>query len=81
MGSRRVFHTRSVKRVNRNPLRRIIREEPRCIGLHPDDDVGIAVVVEVLECGHEVRKKSDLFGPTNAYRRRCKRCGKEAPRG
>lgn len=29
---------------------------------------------EVLECGHEQRQKTDIYGPTNAYRRRCRQC-------
>ncbi len=30
---------------------------------------------EILECGHKVRQKTDIYGPTNAYRRRCRQCG------
>lgn len=29
---------------------------------------------EVLECGHVQIQKSDIYGPTNAYRRRCLGC-------
>ncbi|GGJ55572.1 hypothetical protein [Deinococcus roseus] len=29
---------------------------------------------EVLACGHLVRIKQDHYGPTNAKRRRCKKC-------
>lgn len=30
---------------------------------------------EYLECGHRVIQKSDIYGPTNATRRRCRKCG------
>ena len=29
---------------------------------------------EYLECGHRIKEKSDFYGPTNAYRRRCRKC-------
>lgn len=29
---------------------------------------------ELLECGHVVRIKRDIFGETNASRRRCRKC-------
>lgn len=31
-------------------------------------------MIEVLECGHQQSRKEDIYGPTNAYRRRCHRC-------
>ena len=31
-------------------------------------------VYEILECGHRVRERQDIFGPTNAYARRCRFC-------
>ena len=31
-------------------------------------------IMETLECGHVVAKKSDMFGETNAVRRRCRHC-------
>ena len=33
---------------------------------------------ETLECGHTIRRKQDLMDPTNAVRRRCWKCKKEA---
>lgn len=30
---------------------------------------------EWLECGHRVLQKTDIYGPTNAVRRRCRECG------
>lgn len=33
---------------------------------------------ETLECGHTILRKQDLMGPTNAARRRCRKCKKEA---
>lgn len=34
---------------------------------------------ELYECGHHAPRKQDIYGPTNAYRRRCHSCaaGKE----
>jgi hypothetical protein len=33
---------------------------------------------ETLECGHEYRRREDIAGPTNAQRRRCWRCARQA---
>lgn len=46
------------------PLRRVVAEGATEHG----------VPTETLECGHTIRRKSDLYGPTNAYRRRCRHC-------
>ncbi len=46
------------------PLRRIIDE---FVNEH-------GVECERLECGHVVHRKQDIYGPTNAYRRRCRHC-------
>lgn len=46
------------------PLRRIVSEGANEHG----------VATETLECGHTIRRKSDIYGPTNAYRRRCRHC-------
>lgn len=48
------------------PLRRIVDVKG-----HPSIP---GVLIEVYECGHERRQKTDMFGPTNAYRRRCRAC-------
>ena len=46
------------------PLRRVIGEKW--------DEHGIRF--EVYECGHQRLPKQDRMGPTNAYRRRCRKC-------
>lgn len=46
------------------PLRRVVSEGANEHG----------VATETLECGHTVRRKNDIYGPTNAYRRRCRFC-------
>jgi hypothetical protein len=46
------------------PLRRVVSEGANEHG----------VATETLECGHTIRRKSDIYGPTNAYRRRCRHC-------
>lgn len=52
-----------MQRTNR-PLRKIVSRYSDGVRL-----------IEVLECGHHVRQKQDIYGPTNAYRRRCRFCG------
>jgi hypothetical protein len=32
------------------------------------------VHTETLECGHTIHRKHDIYGYTNAYRRRCRHC-------
>lgn len=49
------------------PLRRIIGARRTSEGL----------TRELLECGHEIPEKSDLYGPTTAQRRRCRHCYRE----
>jgi hypothetical protein len=49
----------------RQPLRKIVDTKPGPYA---------GALVEVLECGHEQRQKSDIYGPTNAYARRCRQC-------
>ena len=51
-------------RQNRNPLRAIT-------GTHLNE---YGAIVEELACGHEQNQKHDHIGPTNAYRRRCRKC-------
>ncbi len=31
-------------------------------------------IIEVLECGHEQAERQDIYGATNAYRRKCRNC-------
>lgn len=50
--------------TERPPLRKIVRE---FINEHGAEK-------EELECGHVVPRKQDIYGATNAYRRRCKQC-------
>lgn len=58
------------KQVNRAPLRKIVDYKERPYPLP---------ALEVLECGHEVRPREDMIGPTNAARRRCRRCQMQRP--
>lgn len=51
------------------PLRKIISYEQKEI-----EGTDILRPVEVLECGHRVWIKTDIYGETNAYRRRCRYC-------
>lgn len=49
---------------NKYPLRKIID--------YINDENGFQM--EVLECGHKQYPVRDIYGETNAYRRRCKKC-------
>lgn len=53
------------------PLRKIVEYQEIQVGR-----IG-TVIHELLECGHLVLPKQDIFGPTNAVRRRCRHCVKE----
>lgn len=55
------------------PLRKIVGREKRRIGT---TWVGLPIEIEreVLECGHKVEPRKDIYGETNAYRRRCGWC-------
>ena len=58
--------------MNKGPLRKVIDE----FTTHHQDTMGVKHqrYWERLECGHVVRVKTDMFGETNAYKRRCKQC-------
>lgn len=56
------------------PLRRIVRRADL-----PAWPGGPAIPMDILECGHAYSPKQDAYGPTNAARRRCHRCAKNAP--
>lgn len=58
-------------RAEAGPLRKIVSERMSEHG----------VLLEVYECGHAAPQKRDIIGPTNASRRRCRRCAREAQTG
>lgn len=60
----RKMQRRKQTKINRNPLRKIVD--------HTEDGL------ELLECGHKQRPRSDFVGHTNSVRRRCRQCGKLA---
>jgi hypothetical protein len=51
------------------PLRRVT---------HAVIDERTGALKEKLECGHIIGRKQDIFGYTNAARRRCRYCAREA---
>lgn len=55
------------------PLQRVVRLEEREVG-RSWVRIPITVLHEVLACGHTQRVKTDIYGQTTAYRRRCKPC-------
>lgn len=34
---------------------------------------------ERLSCGHVIPRKQDIYGPTNAHKRRCWKCAQDLP--
>lgn len=40
------------------------------------DGTELLIRREVLLCGHIIRIPQDIYGETNAYKRRCQECGK-----
>lgn len=54
----------------KGPLRRVLHHEQR----RSEDNIPLGIFDEVLECGHRLLQKSDIYGPNNAYRRRCHKC-------
>jgi hypothetical protein len=64
------------KTFKKMPLRKVLG----LIGVPVEDRPGAAVVFkELYECGHAFIEKSDIYGPTNAFRRRCMACAKGTP--
>jgi hypothetical protein len=57
------------------PLRKIVDRPMVSIG--DDGENEYFVRKELLECGHIVSQKQDIYGPTNATRRRCVQCEKD----
>lgn len=55
------------RETNKRPLRAIV-------GSFANEHGSI---MERLECGHAQLRKSDIYGPTNAQRRRCRKCANE----
>jgi hypothetical protein len=58
---------RGVNRSARAPLRVVVE---RFFDPHSGER-------ERLACGHVIHRKEDIYGPTNAYRRRCLQCLRE----
>ena len=59
------------------PLRQIVGHVKRSIG--NDGEFEYFVNDELLECGHQMRPRQDMFGTTNAQKRRCERCAEQEP--
>src|SRR5262245_51688977 len=55
----------------RGPLRKVVgyQNETKWTG-----EKAIALMYEILECGHHQRPVRDLYGETQAARRRCQQC-------
>jgi hypothetical protein len=64
------------KTFTKMPLRKVLG----IVGVPIEDRPGAAVIPkELYECGHVFTQKEDIYGPTNAFRRRCGACAKGMP--
>lgn len=60
--------------ITEYPLRKIVKKDLKFV-YKTSDGLVVEKPVEILECGHKVYIKQDIYGDTNAYYRRCKKCG------
>lgn len=63
--------------MKKYPLRKIVGYTEELICKSSLDGSNISIVREKLECGHLANIKQDIYGETNAYRRRCKKCSSQ----
>jgi hypothetical protein len=59
------------------PLRTIVGRRMEPLRLADGTLSEYAAWAEVLECGHTMFPRSDIFGETNASARRCSQCAKQ----
>ena len=59
------------------PLRKVISHIQIEAGYSEDLCLTLYYTHELLECFHHQMQKQDIYGPTNATRRRCRDCLKE----
>ncbi len=78
---------RTTKRINRTknderkaPLRKIIATDILPVGVGTIYEASVSILQEVYECGHVSLPKEDIYGRTNAVKRRCMDCLKNNPR-
>lgn len=60
------------------PLRKIVGHKMVEMTLAGGKPSGVSIEHEELECGHTMRPRSDFVGETNANKRRCLQCYREA---
>lgn len=61
----------------RYQLRKIVGSQP--VKVSQDlDGKPTYLLAEILECGHTQFPKRDIYGETNAVRRRCRQCFKRS---
>lgn len=59
--------------ARKGPLRKVIGRVPESLG-RDKDGLEYFIMREQLECGHIQPVVEDMYGPTNAFRRRCRQC-------
>lgn len=57
---------------NKGPLRKVV-DRYMIDPITKERTSTSGVLIEVLECGHIVRTRQDIYGETYAVRRRCKK--------
>jgi hypothetical protein len=67
---------RDGRTLNVDPLRKIIGYRQVDVSLTPG--MPMFLQHEVYECGHTALAKHDIYGETNAVRRRCRKCREQA---
>jgi hypothetical protein len=65
---------RAARKTNQYPLRKFVGyiDNPNLLPNYH-------MPVELLECGHWIHKRQDIFGESHATRRRCRKCHEGAP--
>lgn len=61
--------------MQKAPLKKVVAYTYRELAC--GDGIIARIPIEILECGHEVVQKQDMYGYTNAYKRRCIKCLEE----
>lgn len=74
-------HMRTGGSLNPNPSNNGSGNGPlrKIVDMVPDPQFK-GIMLELLECGHTMYPRSDIFGHRPAERRRCRKCRRKHPR-
>lgn len=65
------------RKLNTDPLRKVV-DHAHYVDVSSTPGQEMILRHELLECGHAILPKHDIYGETNATRRRCRKCRKDA---